>query len=196
MFFLFSRNMFFYSALTLSPSLLIAQMVEAAEPAHEHGVGRILIASEGKDVEIELSIPGADAVGFEHTASSEDEKMAVAAAAKALRDVDRIITLSSEAMCRAEEIEVVSGLMDDEKLESNQSHEHEHEHEHENSIEEVHSEFIAHYHFHCEQPSKMTSAEIGFFNVFPSAHELEAEWITPRGQGAAELTAKSPNLAF
>ena len=61
---------------------------------------------------------------------------------------------------------------------------------------EIHSEFIAHYHFHCDNLKKLIGAEIGFFTVFPSAHELEAKWITPKGQGAAELTAKSSRLSF
>ena len=197
----FLKNLIPSKALLLALSLLIIPPVEAEESAHEHGVGRILIAFEGYDIEIELRVPGADAVGFEYAASSEEEKRAVTMAAKALRDVNRIIKLSSEAMCSAEEVEVVSGLMADEEEESSQGREHkgnaqkDEEHEGHAGVD-VHAEFIAHYHFHCEQPSEVTSAEIGFFKVFPSARELEAEWITPRGQGAAKLTAKSSNLTF
>ena len=37
--------------------LLLVQSVDAAEPAHEQGVGRIYIAVDGNDVEVELIAP-------------------------------------------------------------------------------------------------------------------------------------------
>ena len=184
------------STLSLIIPLFLAPPAGAAEPAHEHGVARISIAVEGHKIEIEMIVAGADAVGFEHTASSDSEKQAVVKAAKVLRDVNRIITLSPEADCRAEEVEVISGLMEDRNESSNQNHDHQNKAKNKDGHAEVHSEFIAHYHFHCEFPSKLTQANVGFFKMFPSAHELEARWITPRGQGTSKLTATSPSLTF
>jgi hypothetical protein len=176
--------------------LTLAASAEAAEPVHEHGVGHINITVEKKDVEIELTVPGADAVGFEHAASSDKEKKAVSKADKALRNVTRIIKLSSDAECRVEEVEVSSGLLGDSKETSSSPHKHKAESKNEDKGIEVHAEFTAHYHFHCEYPANLRGAQVGFFSMFPSAHELEAKWITPQGQGAAELTAKSSNLIF
>ena len=178
--------------LTLILPLLIPTQVKAADSAHEHGVARIFIAVEGHKIEIEMIVAGADAVGFEHAASSDNEKQKVAIAASSLRDVNRLITLSPKADCRAKEVEVTSGLMEDNKENSSQKHDHHHKGGH----KEVHSEFIAHYHFHCEFPSKLTEAKFGFFKMFPSAHELEAKWITPQGQGTSTLTAEAPSLTF
>ncbi len=184
------------STLSLIIPLFLALPAGATEPAHEHGVARISIAVEGHEIEIEMIVAGADAVGFEHTASSDREKQAVVKAAKVLRDVNRIITLSPEADCRAEEVEVISGLMEDRNESSNQNHDHQNKAKNKDGHAEVHSEFIAHYHFHCEFPSKLTQANVGFFKMFPSAHQLEARWITPRGQGTSKLTATSPSLTF
>ena len=184
------------STLSLIIPLFLALPAGATEPAHEHGVARISIAVEGHEIEIEMIVAGADAVGFEHTASSDREKQAVVKAAKVLRDVNRIITLSPEADCRVEDVEVISGLMEDRNESSNQNHDHQNKGKNNNGHAEVHSEFIAHYHFHCEFPSKLTQANVGFFKMFPSAHELEARWITPRGQGTSKLTATSPSLTF
>ena len=170
------------------------QSVHANERSHEHGVGRIFISVEGSDVEVELVVPGADAVGFEHTASTDDDRKAVAAAIKTLREVDDIIILTPEAMCRAEEPNVHSSLMDEKK--ENASHSHKHNGKSEDIHEEMHAEFVAYYHFHCEKPMKLNGIKVGFFNIFPSTHELSAKWITPNGQGATELTAKSPGLKF
>ena len=164
----------------------------SSEQAHEHGVGSLSIAVEGNEVEIELVVPGADVVGFEHPPSSETERQAVIMGAKTLRDDSGIVILSSKAGCRVEDVEVSSGLMKNRK----DDHKAEHKDDHKDDHNEVHSEFIAHYHFHCDHPEKLTGAKVGFFKVFPTARELEVKWITPAGQGAAELTGDSPSLKF
>ena len=176
--FLLKNQTFFISTLVLS--FILATPIEGAESAHEHGVGTLSIAVEGHDVEIELTVPGSDVVGFEHIPSSESERQAVITGVEILRDVNGIVVLTPKAKCRVEDVEVDSGLMEDKK----------------DDHKEVHSEFVAHYHFHCDNPKQLTSATLGFFKAFPSAHELEAKWITPRGQGAAELIAKSSSLTF
>ena len=169
-----------------------------AERAHEHGVGQISIAVEGTTVEIELIVPGADAVGFENNAVSDDDKEKVANATKALRIVDKIITLSPEAKCHVEEIEVHSGFLENKQDKPHRDHDHTPKDtgKQNNTQKEEHSEFTAHYHFKCEKPERLNGAQVGFFATFPSARELDAKWITPKGQGAKELTANSPKLVF
>src|SRR5579883_1715644 len=44
--------------------------------AHEHGHGRLNIAIDGKTLSMELEVPGADIVGFEHDANTEEQKAA------------------------------------------------------------------------------------------------------------------------
>ena len=185
---------FFISTLVLT--CIFAGPIEGAESAHEHGVGALSVAVEGHDVEIELTVPGSDVVGFEHVPASESERQAVIAGAETLRNVNAIVSLSPEARCRIEDIEIASGLMEDKKDDHSENHKHDHEAKDKHDHKEVHSEFVAHYHFHCENPKQLTNVKLGFFKVFPSAHELEAKWITPRGQGAAELTEKSTSLTF
>ena len=173
---------------------------EHGHGAHEHGVGQLNLAVEGDEVEIELTVPGADAVGFEHAPSTNAQKQAVREAARALKVADKLFAFPKAAGCRAEKAEVGSALMDaagskDEK----HGHAHEKEHEHgddKRKDEEAHAEFRAHYHFHCENPGELTHVDLGFFKAFPSARELQARTITPSGQGAAELTAEAPRLKF
>ena len=201
----------------LSPALsiflfFITLPAYSSERAHEHGVGSLSIAVEGNEVEIELVVPGADVVGFEHPPSSETERQAVMMGAKTLRDYSGIVILSPKAGCRVEGVEISSGLMknreSDHKAEHKDEHKHDHkaehkdEHKHDHKVEhkdehkEVHAEFVAHYHFHCDHPEKLTGAKVGFFKLFSRARELKAKWITPAGQGAAELTGDSPSLKF
>ena len=97
---------FFTSLLILS--FLFLSQLSANESAHEHGVGALSIAIEGNEVEIELKVPGSDAVGFEHAPSSESERQKVKESAKMLRAIENIVTLSTEANCITKEIEVSS----------------------------------------------------------------------------------------
>jgi hypothetical protein len=176
--------------------VIFATAAEASETAHEHGVGALSIAVEEHEVEVELTIPGSDVVGFEHLPSSKKERQAVISGAKDLRDVNNILVLSSKAKCRIKDVEVTSGLLEDQKDDHDHGDKHKHEEKDADKQKEVHSEFIAHYHFHCEYPKLLKSVQLGFFKAFPSARELDAKWITPKGQGALELTPDSPNLIF
>ena len=190
--------------------ILLATSLQASERAHEHGVGQLSIAIEGNEVEIELVVPGADAVGFEHAARTDSERKAIVAAAEKLKEAKRLIRLTSEAHCHVEKTEVASALLESDKDDHDHGHDHKHEkhakqdeHKHNEHKEhdkhadgEIHSEFTAHYHFHCDHPEKLTGADVEFFKVFPSAHELVARWITSKGQGVTELTAKATRLKF
>jgi len=182
--------------------------VFASEPAHEHGVGRLDIAFEGNEVELELTVPGADAVGFEHAPSTDADRHAVEEAKKKLADGARLFLFPSAAKCRFEEAEIHAAQLDNDHDDHGDKHEHEkhegdkhdekddHAHEHEEGKKEAHAEFRAHYHVHCDAPSKLTEIDVAFFTLFPTAHELEVRWITPRGQGSAELTAKASQIRF
>ena len=54
---------------------------------HVHGQGTLDIAIEGKKIEMELVAPGMDIVGFEHVASTDEQKAAVEKAKAKLTDV-------------------------------------------------------------------------------------------------------------
>ena len=190
----------------------LSTSLQASERAHEHGVGQLSIAIEGAEVEIELVVSGADAVGFEHAARTDSERKAVVAAVEKLKEAKRLIRFTSGAHCHLEKTEVASVLLDGDKDEHDHAHDHKHKHEkhakqdehkhnehkeHDKHADgEIHSEFTAHYHFHCDHPKKLTGADVEFFKVFPSAHELVARWITSKGQGITELTAKATRLKF
>ena len=54
--------------------------------AHVHGHGHLNIAIEGKKLTMELEVPGADIVGFEHEPSTPEQKAAVQQAKAKLAD--------------------------------------------------------------------------------------------------------------
>ena len=64
---------------------LLAAPALAQHGPHAHGEGRLNLAAEKNEVEIEVTLPGADVVGFEHEAESPEDKKAVATALAKLR---------------------------------------------------------------------------------------------------------------
>jgi len=169
---------------------LPAPAAERGQGAHEHGVGQLNLAVEGATVEIEITAPGADIAGFEHAPETAADRQAVAAAVARLKDAAALFRFPAKAGCTAEDVEVESPLM-----EGRRGHEKEHGHDNAHGAE-THAEFRAHYHFSCSDPAALTHIDLGYFQAFPAARELEARTITARGQGARELTAERSRLTF
>ena len=183
--------------------------------AHVHGVGQMNLAIEGKEVEIELTAPGADIVGFEHPADTEADRKTLDAAVERLEKGLALFKFPDAARCEIEGAEIHSAMMEghegghekghdhgkDHGQEKEHAHEKEHgrhkEHAHDKEHGGEHSEFRAHYHFECAAPEALSHVDVaGYFEAFPNARELEANTITDKGQGAAELTAANPRLTF
>ena len=75
---------------------------------HVHGQGTLDIAIEGKKIQMELVVPGMDIVGFEHVASTDEQKAAVEKAKAKLTDVLSVFKLPAAAQCKAEAANVES----------------------------------------------------------------------------------------
>lgn len=102
--------------------------------AHEHGVGMLTIALDGNDLALELDAPGADIVGFEHAATSDADKAAIAAALETLEKPALLFVLPEEAGCSVVDAHAELVGSDDE-------HEHEHEHdEHAHDDDHAHAD--------------------------------------------------------
>ncbi len=161
--------------------------------AHVHGHGRLNIAVEGKKLSIELEVPGADIVGFEHEPSTPGQKAAVAEAKVKLANALALFGPAPEAGCELDNVKVSTAAEPED--------EHEHEHEahgaaagHEDEAEHHHSEFHAEYALACSSPSRLTSMTFEYFKDFAGAQELDVSVITPKGQSSFEVTRDKPSL--
>lgn len=173
--------------------------------AHVHGVSTMQVAVEHGQVEVNLTSPGMDIVGFEYTAETREDRAAVAEGVIKLSQVDDIITLNTEAGCSL--TEVLSHIHGEDHEEHGDHEDHDDDHgdhddhdedghdddhddhdEHEDHAEGAeHSEFHVRYVFTCEDSDALTSIGLPFFDQFPNAQEIEAEYITETGAGAAEI---------
>jgi len=176
----------------------------AQHGAHVHGEGRLSLAVETKEIEIEVTLPGADVVGFEHKAETAADKKAVAAALAKLKDGGALFKFPAEAGCK---LEKAAAKLDGMAGEAHKAHAHKeqghkehgkkgHAHKDDHKDQAGHGEFKAHYHFDCANTGAATHVDVGLFKAFPSLKEIDAATITAKGQGAQALTAAAARLKF
>jgi len=161
--------------------------------AHEHGRGTLNIAMEGTRVTMELEVPGADIVGFEHAAKTKKQKAAVEKAKTQLAAPLALFVLPAAAACKLGEAKVeIEGGADD----------HDHGKGKDKSAkgaskghhEQGHSEFRAQYALECASPASLTAIEFAYFKTFAAAQKLEVNVITSKGQTKFEVTRGKPRI--
>ena len=151
---------------------------------HEHGVGELNIAIDKNIMDFEFMIPGADIVGFEYEAKSEQDVALVNNALSKFDDFNNVFTIPSNAQCKLGFSEV--------KI--NQEEEHDDHDEHDEHDEEVHNEFYAKYSFECGNIKAINEIEFPYFTTFPNSGELEVQFISELGSTSFEVEADEPSI--
>lgn len=68
--------------------------------AHVHGVGELKIAIVDNGIQLAITVPGSDIVGYEHAARSDAEKAKAAKAKELLSDASALYSFESAAECK------------------------------------------------------------------------------------------------
>lgn len=154
---------------------------------HVHGQGTLDIAIEGNKIEMELVSPGMDIVGFEHVASTPEQKAAVEKAKAKLADALSVFKLPAPAGCKVDKADVESraevhkpGEKDDDDDDKPGAPQH--------------SEFHATYSLTCAAPERLTSMETAYFTDFSGGNLLNVNVTTSKGQTQAQLTREKATL--
>jgi Protein of unknown function (DUF2796) len=159
---------------------------------HEHGHGRLDIAIEGKRMSMELEVPGADIVGFEHEASTPEQKTAVEKAKATLGDALSVFKLPADAGCRLADAKVA--------IQPEDEHEHDAADHKDDAAHEGeghhHSEFHVTYAIDCAAPEKLTGIDFKYFDDFAGAQQLDINLVTEKGQTHYQVTRAQPSLKF
>lgn len=157
--------------ITTALALVIAAPALAEErrelSAHVHGHSTLNIAIEAGQVAMELEAPGADIVGFEHAAESDEDKAAIEDALAVLREPLTLFVPPAEAGCTVASADVKllveggdhdehehgeHGHGDEEHAEAKAHGEHDHDHGDEEHAEaEAHGEHAHDDHAHGEE---------------------------------------------
>ncbi|MBS1302900.1 DUF2796 domain-containing protein [Loktanella sp. SALINAS62] len=169
--------------------------------SHVHGVSTMTLVVEGDRLEIELTSPGVNIVGFEYAASSDADKDAIAQALRAMLVTENIVSLPDAAQCRLTDVAVNLNADDDEHHDDHGDDAHNHDDDHDNADAEnadsaEHTEFHATYGFDCGDPAALTRIGLPFFDQFPNAQEIEAQFVTDAGASAAEIDRDTAELVL
>ncbi len=211
-----------FMAVVAGAALLVAAPLYAAEEhrqlgAHMHGHGTLNMAIDGNKVAMELVAPGADIVGFENEASTDEQKAKVKAAIDMLeKDPETLFVLTGAAKCTytaaKAEVEAPDHKEDhkDDHEDEHDDHDHvadDHEKEeaqdgsthedssHDGSTHEEagdHSEFHVVYELECAAPAALKDINILFFKQFPNSEELDVTIVDDRGSQSHEATRDNP----
>jgi hypothetical protein len=191
------------SLLLLCAALALAEEAKRELGAHEHGHGALNIAIEGDRVEMELIAPGADIVGFEHAARSEEDQAAVEQAEAALGDPLALFAFSSDAGCTVDSaaVEIENEHHDEHGDEAHGEEEHHGEGEHAEADHEGHEGEASHNEFHaayaltCGAPDALDGIDFAaFFEAFGGAEEVEVTVISETGQSSYEVERDAPTV--
>jgi hypothetical protein len=167
--------LFLSVALSYSISTVLAEESRQVDK-HEHGVGELNIAIDGLLAEFEFMLPGADIVGFEYEAKSDEDLAKIENALLVLENYENLFSLTKNSKCVLADLDYhLSGE----------------EHE-EHADEESHTEFYAKYSFKCDDIKQLDKVEFSYFKNFPNSSELEVQFISDIGSNAFEVEADKP----
>lgn len=182
---------------TLVASPAFAQETRQLD-SHEHGVGQLDVAIEGSQVAMELHAPGADIVGFEYGAESDEDIAKVDAALMTLAQPLDLFVVPDAAQCivvdaRAE-LESDDAHDDHEDEGEDHGHEDHDDHDGEDHAEDGHTEFHAEYLLECGDMTALSEISFAYFAAFPNALEVEVQIISDQGASAFEVEHDAPML--
>lgn len=159
--------------------------------AHEHGVGRLDIALDGRTLEFEFDSPAMNIVGFEHDATSPEDKAKIVSARELLQKSHALFSVPEAAYCTVKSQKLESPLFGD-KVED-----HDHDGDEKNAEHHEHSEIHGHYVFVCDAPGVITRLDLTqIFKNFPATQKIMVQAVSPRGQFGAEATPAKASFKF
>ncbi len=196
-----------------------------SQEAHVHGIAELFVVLEGEWLDIELHSPAMNLLGFEHQASSSEERAKINRVKDTLANADSLFQLGS-AQCQLIEYALdFSSVIEEhaehgEKHRGNDHHDEEHhdeehhdEERHDNEAHDTdhhdthhqseshkdadrHSDIEATYHYRCKQPDRLDSLMTTIPAQFTGVESLKAQWIINGRQGAVTLDNSQRNVHF
>lgn len=189
----------FASVVLALPLSTLADDHQHSLGAHVHGLGTLNIALENQRLELQLTSPAMNIVGFEYQPTTAADLQSIKAAQSNLSHAAELFVLSSAAQCRLTSVSIDNPLLTESDT---HAHEHEHEHEHESQpaaqiAEHQHSDISAHYQYHCAKPARLNSIDLtGLFKLFSQTEKIQVQLIAGDHQQGAELSAQNTLLSW
>lgn len=187
--------------IVLATVLAGCNMQTQSEGAHVHGSGKLNIAIETEATAvIEFEAPAESIYGFEHEATSDEDKRAQSQALDMLRQrFAEMLVLPPALGCAIEVIaaDVVAEEHGHEGDEENHDDEGTTEGaDHEDEVGGEHSEVHASYNLRCDQPLQGANARVELGSFFPDLHELTVTILADADQRSVHLEDARGEIDF
>jgi hypothetical protein len=151
---------------------------------HQHGHAQLQMAVENNNVDLILTSPAYNLLGFEHEPRTEQQK-------KALENARQWLTTQALITPAGSNCAVESASMDFSVKAAEQDH-HDHDHHHDHHHDETLNE---HANIEVSQVLSCNGADISgqlttpLIAQFPEIQELDVEWVTNSRQGSTKLSS-------
>ena len=129
---------------------------------HVHGQATLQVSLEGPTMAVGLSIPGHDAVGFEHPPANAGQTLALAKARQTLQSGSWLAPVAAAA-CKAPAAKVVADGFDKDAKPGG------------------HGDFDVTQQFSCANPQQLDALDVGLFQAFPALQRVVVDIVTANG---------------
>ena len=172
-----------------------------AHGAHIHGSWEMFAALDGAQLSITIKGPLIDAIGFERTPETEEERTAIRDLQSRLITPEVLLTLDEKAKCVLSgpaQIFLPDGFtqhdIDNSEEKSGNHDQHAHE---DNENKNTHTNDLeVTYSFECQSPSRLGVITMTGFDTFPAIENVDAVFLGDAKQIANRLVRSERTLAI
>lgn len=156
---------------------------------HQHGHAQLQIAVDGKSIDLILTSPAHNLLGFEHQPRTKQQKQTLENARQWL--ITQALIAPADSNCTVE-----SASMDFSATAPDQDHHNEHHNGNHNDADDVHANIEVSQLLNCTGKDLSGGFTTPLMGQFPQIQELNVEWITSSGQGSTRLSASNNQFRF
>lgn len=124
------KRMNLKALITICLILLSTQVY--SQHAHVHGQGKVLIAQDGDDWQLQFVLPAADVLGFEHVPETMEQKQAVESLSGKVGNVPNLVSIDGNCTVANSDVSIPELFTDFSKVEKSSglaSAKHDHDHD-------------------------------------------------------------------
>jgi hypothetical protein len=147
---------------------------------HQHGHAQLQMAVENNNVDLILTSPAYNLLGFEHEPRTEQQK-------QTLENARQWLTTQALIMPVGSSCAVESASMDFNVKAAEQDH-HDHDHDHDETLNE-HANIEVSQVLNCNGADISGQLTTSLIAQFPEIQELDVEWVTNSRQGSTKLSS-------
>lgn len=150
--------------------------------AHVHGEASLQVSLQGAILDIRLTVPAMDLLGYEQAPHTAAEKVRLQSAHEFLARPESWLDVDAEARCTLQGHHLESPF----EVEDRTSKDHDNH--------TIHADFVLEASWQCANANRVNSITLRLFAPFPRVQQVNVDWINEASAGIARLSASEPRL--